>query len=111
MAYFRKKIFGPLLQDDNILGGVTSEVMGVKKISNACSGLPTYRHNYCKMLEFANKKFVKINPPYSANLAAASKRSNCSVFNTCFLLLPLLPHHLANPIKVRHENSLKLALT
>jgi hypothetical protein len=35
-----------------------------KQFLNACSGLPTHRHNYCKMLEFANKKFVQINSPY-----------------------------------------------
>jgi hypothetical protein len=32
MTYFRKKIFGPLLQDDKIFGGVSQKVMGAKKI-------------------------------------------------------------------------------
>jgi hypothetical protein len=27
------------------------------------SGLPTHRHNYCKMIEFANEKIFKINSP------------------------------------------------
>jgi hypothetical protein len=63
MTYFRKFFLGPLLQDDEIFGGVSSKVKGAKKIFNACSGLPSHRHNYCKMLEFANKKFVKINSP------------------------------------------------
>jgi hypothetical protein len=29
--------------------------MGAQKISKACSGLPTHRNNYLKMLEFAYK--------------------------------------------------------
>jgi hypothetical protein len=45
-------------------GAFPQRLRGPKKIFNACSGLPTHRHNYCKMLEFANKKFVKINSPY-----------------------------------------------
>jgi hypothetical protein len=31
--------------------------MGAKKIFIACSGLPTHRHNYLKMLEFASTIF------------------------------------------------------
>jgi hypothetical protein len=34
--------------------------MGANKI---CSGLPTHGHNYCKMLEFANKNFSKSTLP------------------------------------------------
>jgi hypothetical protein len=33
MTYFRKKNFGPLLQDDEIFGGVSSKVKGAKKFS------------------------------------------------------------------------------
>jgi hypothetical protein len=64
MTYFRKKILGPLLQDDEIFGGVSSKVKGTKKFFNACSELPTHRHNYCKIIEFANKQFFKTNSPY-----------------------------------------------
>jgi hypothetical protein len=63
MTYFRKKNFLPLLQDEEIFGGVSSKVKGAKKIFNACSGLPTHRHNYCKMLEFANKKICQNQLP------------------------------------------------
>jgi hypothetical protein len=45
-------------------GAFPQRLRGQKKFFKACSGLPTHRHNYCKMLEFANKKFVKINFPY-----------------------------------------------
>jgi hypothetical protein len=31
MTYFRKKFFGPLLQDDKIFEGISSKVMGAKK--------------------------------------------------------------------------------
>jgi hypothetical protein len=63
MIYFRKILFGPL-QDDEIFWGVSQKVMGRTKICNACSGLPNHRHNYLKMLEFANKKIF--NSPYSS---------------------------------------------
>jgi hypothetical protein len=52
----KKIFFGPLPQDVKIFRGIASKVMGAKKIFNACSGLPTHRHNYFKMLEFANEK-------------------------------------------------------
>jgi hypothetical protein len=63
-----KKIFGPLLQEDQIFRGVSEKVMGVKKIFNACSGLPINRHNYLKMLEFDNTNVFKINSPCSARI-------------------------------------------
>jgi hypothetical protein len=62
MTYFRTKFFGPLLQDDEIFMDVTQKAMGAKQLFNACSGLPTHRHNYLKMLEFANKKISKSTP-------------------------------------------------
>jgi hypothetical protein len=44
-------------------GGVPSKVIGAKIFFNACLGLPTHRHNYCKMIEFAKKIFSKSTPP------------------------------------------------
>jgi hypothetical protein len=56
-------------------GGVSSKVKGA-----ACSGLPTHRHNYCKMLEFANKKFVKINSPYCIPLKSRENEERKKLF-------------------------------
>jgi hypothetical protein len=63
-----KQIFGPLLQDDEFfffLGGgpFPKRLWGRKKFVNACLGLPTHRHNYCKMSEFDNKKIQNHLPP------------------------------------------------
>jgi hypothetical protein len=63
--YANHDLLQKILQDDEIFGGVSQKVMGRIKFFNACSGLPTHRHNYRKMLEFANKKVFKINSPYS----------------------------------------------
>jgi hypothetical protein len=44
-------------------GAFLKRLLGRKKIFNSCSGLSTHRHDYCKMLEFANKNLFKINSP------------------------------------------------
>jgi hypothetical protein len=67
--------FWPLLQDDKIFEGVSSKVR--KNFFNACSGLPTHRHNYCKMLEFANKFFFQNQLPLLLRACASSAPLSC----------------------------------
>jgi hypothetical protein len=39
------------------VGAFSEGLWGRKNVFNACSGLPTIKNNYLKMLEFANKIF------------------------------------------------------
>jgi hypothetical protein len=64
MTYFRKIFLHHYYRITKFSGSFPQRLRGRNKFFNARSGLPTHRHNYCKMLEFANKKFVKINSPY-----------------------------------------------
>jgi hypothetical protein len=64
MTYF-SKFFWDLYYRMKKFEGFPKRLRGQKKkIFNACSGLTTHWHNYCKMLEFSNKKNLsKSTPP------------------------------------------------
>jgi hypothetical protein len=65
MTYFHKNFFDLYYRTTKFSEAFPQRLWGQTKFFNACSGLPTHSPNYCKMLEFAKKKFVKINSPYS----------------------------------------------
>jgi hypothetical protein len=59
-------------------GAFPQRLRGQKKFSSSCSGLPTHRHNYCKMLEFANTNFSKSTPPTGHDYQTETKLKICS---------------------------------
>jgi hypothetical protein len=119
MTYFRKKYFDLYHRMTKFSGAFPKRLWGRKKLFNACSGLPSHRRNYCKMLKFDNKKNFQSQLPLPTviliislyyNLRCKGYNSSTDIFSpflgdSVLFLLPKLEPSMVSLFRFRQKDA------